>query len=55
MSAATTRQLATGQPRQAELDAAHARRIARGESKPGPRQDTSRITMADITPIVSRK
>lgn len=55
MSAATTRHLSTGEPRQAALDAARALREARGETKPEPAQDTSHITMATITPIVPRR
>lgn len=55
MSAATTRRLSTGEPRQAEIDAIRARREARGETKTEPRFDSSRITMATITPIIGRK
>lgn len=55
MSAATCRQLATGTPSQAQLDAARAQRIALGLPAHEPHQDTSRITMATITPIFGRK
>lgn len=55
MSAATTRNLSTGEPRQAALDAARALRDARGDTNPEPTQDTSHITMATITPIFGRK
>lgn len=55
MSAATTRHLSAGEPRQAALDAARALCDARGEAKPEPAQDTSHITMATITPIFGRK
>lgn len=55
MSAASSRQLAFTAPKQAAVDAARAQRIALGSTKPAPREDTSLITMATITPICGRK
>jgi hypothetical protein len=53
MSADSSRQLAFTAPRNAAMDAEAARRAALGLA-PEPREDTSRITMATITPIFQR-